>query len=156
MRRRRSTIFHPTTYLLQSFAEPARGGRSAAGSSSSAKTSRRTSEAGTSGERSGYGLDALWNDDLHHSAPRGADRDGQDAYYTDYRGNPQELISAAKYGFLFQGQRYNWHGRPAARTASSAVPPWHFVTFLETTIRSRIRRAACAPLRTDDPGRSGR
>jgi maltooligosyltrehalose trehalohydrolase len=61
-------------------------------------------------EQGGYGLDALWNDDFHHSsivALTGHD----EAYYTDYLGKPQEFISAAKYGYLYQGQRYKWQKR---------------------------------------------
>lgn len=80
-------------------------------------------------ENGGYGLDALWNDDLHHSA-RVALTGRREAYYTDYRGNPQEFISAAKWGYLFQGQRYKWQ---AARRGQPAldVAPAQFVTFLE-------------------------
>src|SRR5438477_437446 len=58
-------------------------------------------------ERGGYGLDALWNDDFHHSAQVALTGNNQ-AYYTDYLGTPQELISAAKWGYLFQGQHYSW------------------------------------------------
>jgi maltooligosyltrehalose trehalohydrolase len=47
----------------------------------------------------GFGLDALWNDDWHHSAAVALT--GRDeAYYSDYRGTASELIAAAKYGFL--------------------------------------------------------
>jgi maltooligosyltrehalose trehalohydrolase len=56
-------------------------------------------------ERGGYGLDALWNDDFHHSAMV-AVTGHNEAYYSDFLGTPQELISAAKYGYLYQGQ---WH-----------------------------------------------
>ena len=73
--------------------------------------------------RGGHGMDGLWNDDFHHSALVALT--GRDeAYYSDYRGNPQEFISAAKYGYLYQGQRYKWqearrgvsslHERPSA------------------------------------------
>ncbi len=77
----------------------------------------------------GYGLDALWNDDFHHSASVAAT--GQrEAYYADTHGTPQELIAAVKWGFLFQGQRYAWQegarGAPAFDLLSTA-----FVTFLE-------------------------
>lgn len=58
-------------------------------------------------EKGGFGLDALWNDDYHHSAMV-ALTGKADAYYTDYRGTPQEFLSAAKYGYLYQGQRYRW------------------------------------------------
>lgn len=58
-------------------------------------------------EDGGYGLDALWNDDYHHTAMVALT--GQaDAYFTDYRGTAQELLSAVKYGYLFQGQWYRW------------------------------------------------
>lgn len=59
----------------------------------------------------GYGLDAVWNDDYHHAAMV-ALTGHREAYYTDYHGSPQEFISIAKYGYLYQGQRYAWHGRP--------------------------------------------
>src|SRR3954451_1346122 len=49
-------------------------------------------------EEGGYGFDALWNDDYHHSAMV-ALTGKSDAYYRDYRGTPQELISGAKYGY---------------------------------------------------------
>ncbi len=77
----------------------------------------------------GWGVDALWNDDFHHSATVAAT--GHDeAYYEDHRGAPQEFVSAAKHGFLFQGQRYahqdNRRGEPAL-----SVAPCHFVNFIE-------------------------
>jgi maltooligosyltrehalose trehalohydrolase len=58
-------------------------------------------------DESGYGLDALWNDDFHHTAMV-AMTGRNEAYYTDYMGKPQEFISAVKYGFLYQGQYYKW------------------------------------------------
>lgn len=77
----------------------------------------------------GYGLDGLWNDDLHHSAFVALTGRGP-AYYSDYGGFPQEFISAAKYGFLFQGQRYSWQKKPRGRPAFG-VPPSAFVGFIE-------------------------
>jgi maltooligosyltrehalose trehalohydrolase len=61
-------------------------------------------------ESGGCGLDALWNDDLHHSATV-ALTGRQEAYYTDYRGEAGEFVAAAKYGFLYQGQHYVWQGK---------------------------------------------
>src|SRR6202789_3576090 len=58
-------------------------------------------------EQGGYGLDGLWNDDFHHTAMV-ALSGRNEAYYTDYLGTPQELVSAIKYGYLYQGQRYKW------------------------------------------------
>jgi maltooligosyltrehalose trehalohydrolase len=44
-------------------------------------------------EQGGYGFDAAWNDDFHHSAVVAA-TGRREAYYIDYRGTPQELVSA--------------------------------------------------------------
>ncbi len=80
-------------------------------------------------EAGGFGLDALWNDDFHHSATV-ALTGRAEAYYSDHRGSPQEFISAAKYGFLFQGQRYAWQDQRRG-TPSSDRPPEAFVTFIQ-------------------------
>ena len=77
----------------------------------------------------GYGLDGLWNDDFHHSAIV-AMTGRNEAYYTDYRGSPQEFVSAAKYGFLFQGQRYKWQ-KQRRGTPARALRPAQFVTFIQ-------------------------
>jgi maltooligosyltrehalose trehalohydrolase len=80
-------------------------------------------------EKGGYGLDAVWNDDFHHSA-RVALTGRTEAYYGDHRGAPQELISAAKYGYLFQGQYYRWQKKRRG-TPALGVPPAAFVIFLD-------------------------
>jgi maltooligosyltrehalose trehalohydrolase len=77
----------------------------------------------------GYGLDALWNDDFHHSAIV-ALTGRNEAYYSDYRGVAQEFVSAAKWGYLYQGQRYAWQ---KARRGSPSLDlrVTQFVTFVE-------------------------
>ena len=80
-------------------------------------------------ESGGFGLDALWNDDLHHTAVVAATGHCE-AYYSDHAGAPQELISAAKWGYLLQGQRYRWQNKRRG-TASLDVEPPRFVAFLE-------------------------
>jgi maltooligosyltrehalose trehalohydrolase len=80
-------------------------------------------------ERGGLGLDALWNDDFHHSA-RVAVGGRREAYYTDYAGSPQELVSTAKWGFLFQGQRYAWQ-KQRRGTPAFGLPSAAFVNFLD-------------------------
>jgi maltooligosyltrehalose trehalohydrolase len=77
----------------------------------------------------GYGLDALWNDDFHHSAIV-ALTGRREAYYTDYLGQPQEFVSAAKHGFLYQGQWYRWQKQRRGRSALD-LPPASFVAFVE-------------------------
>ena len=80
-------------------------------------------------EEGGYGLDALWNDDFHHSAVV-ALTGRREAYYTDHRGRPQEFISAAKHGYLFQGQRYAWQKKSRGTSTRGLAPPV-FVNFIE-------------------------
>ncbi|MGA7411758.1 MAG: malto-oligosyltrehalose trehalohydrolase [Bryobacteraceae bacterium] len=80
-------------------------------------------------EQGGYGLDALWNDDFHHSAMV-ALTGHNEAYYSDYRGNPQEFISTAKYGFLYQGQYYKWQKKHRG-TASLDLPPAASINMLQ-------------------------
>jgi maltooligosyltrehalose trehalohydrolase len=71
----------------------------------------------------------MWNDDFHHSAVV-ALTNRKDAYYGDYRGAPQEFISAAKHGFLYQGQALSW--RKALRGSSTfGIPSEAFVCFVE-------------------------
>jgi maltooligosyltrehalose trehalohydrolase len=77
----------------------------------------------------GFGLDALWNDDLHHSAIV-ALTGRAEAYYSDTRGTPQELVSAAKYGYLYQGQYYHWQ-RKMRGTPALDLPPSRFVVYLQ-------------------------
>ena len=80
-------------------------------------------------ERGGYGLDVLWNDDFHHSAMV-ALTGRRAAYYSDYRGTPQEFISALKWGYLYQGQRYTWQQQRRG-TPAFDLKPAAFVTFLQ-------------------------
>jgi maltooligosyltrehalose trehalohydrolase len=80
-------------------------------------------------ESGGFGLDGLWNDDFHHAAVVAADG-RREAYYTDYLGTPQELVSTVKYGFLYQGQRYAWQFQRRG-TPAFGVPRSGFVTYLQ-------------------------
>jgi maltooligosyltrehalose trehalohydrolase len=80
-------------------------------------------------EQGGYGLDALWNDDFHHSAMV-ALTGRNEAYYTDYLGTPQEFISSVKYGYLFQGQRYKWQKKRRGSAALNIYPA-AMVTFIQ-------------------------
>ena len=74
-------------------------------------------------------LDALWNEDFHHSAMVAAT--GRDeGYYSMHRGTPQELISAARWGWLYQGQIYPWQEKPRG-TATMDLPPARFVNYIQ-------------------------
>ncbi len=80
-------------------------------------------------EEGGMGLDALWNDDFHHTAMV-ALTGRNEAYYTDYKGSPQEFVSALKWGYLYQGQRYAWQKQRRGHPAFG-IEPAAFINFLE-------------------------
>jgi maltooligosyltrehalose trehalohydrolase len=77
-------------------------------------------------EAQGYGLDAQWSDDFHHSivALLTGDRSG---YYADF-GEFADLGKALTQAFVFDGQyspyRDRTHGRPA-----SGLPGWRFLGY---------------------------
>lgn len=78
---------------------------------------------------SGKDLDALWNDDFHHSS-RVALTGRRQAYLSDYLGHASEWIAAAKTGFLYQGQWSRWQEMPRGH-ATQGLPPTSFACFLE-------------------------
>jgi maltooligosyltrehalose trehalohydrolase len=102
-------------------------------------------------ERGGHGLDALWNDDFHHTA-RVALTGRKEAYLTDYAGRPQELISAVRHGFLYQGQRYAWQSQPRG-TPTLGMAPEKFVLFLQNHDQIANSGRGLPLARITDPGR---
>jgi maltooligosyltrehalose trehalohydrolase len=78
---------------------------------------------------SGYGLDGLWNDDFHHTC-RVAATGHAEYYYADYAGTPNELLSATRWGYLYQGQ-YTPHSKRWRGTPAWHLPAWRFVSFLQ-------------------------
>jgi maltooligosyltrehalose trehalohydrolase len=87
----------------------------------------------------GYGVNMLWNDDFHHSAMV-AISGRNEAYYTDYMGRPQEFISAVKYGYLFQGQRYKWQ-KQRRGTSCRGLTPLHFVNYIQN--HDQVANSTC-------------
>ncbi|MFN2565521.1 MAG: malto-oligosyltrehalose trehalohydrolase [Gemmatimonadaceae bacterium] len=77
----------------------------------------------------GCGLDALWNDDFHHTALV-ALTGKTEAYYSDYRATPQEFVSIAKHSYLYQGQYYRWQKKRRG-TPTFGIAPARFVNFIE-------------------------
>jgi len=80
-------------------------------------------------ERGGWGLDGVWSDDFHHIC-RVAMTGRSEAYYSDYRGTAQELLSVIKRGFVYQGQRYDWQDKPRG-TVVGDEPAHGFVFYLQ-------------------------
>jgi maltooligosyltrehalose trehalohydrolase len=113
-------------------AEIAQRARAAAGDRSiylSAENEPQHAEIARSVERGGQGLDAMWNDDFHHSAVVAA-TGACEAYFTETRGTPQELISSLKWGFLYQGQWYAWQKKRRGHPALD-LPATAFIQFLQ-------------------------
>jgi maltooligosyltrehalose trehalohydrolase len=113
-------------------AEIAQGARAAAGARSiylAGENEPQHAELARPVEQGGLGLDALWNDDFHHSATVAA-TGACEAYYTETRGTPQELISSLKWGFLYQGQYYAWQKQRRGHPALD-LPATAFIQFLQ-------------------------
>jgi maltooligosyltrehalose trehalohydrolase len=53
-------------------------------------------------EMGGYGLDAQWCDDFHHSVHAIATGEKQ-GYYSDY-GEPEQVVEAFRHGFIYSGE----------------------------------------------------
>lgn len=102
-------------------------------------------------DQSGYGLDALWNDDFHHSAMV-ALTGRREAYYHDHRGRGQEFVSSAKYGYLFQGQRYDWQDAPRGRVGLDLAPE-NFIHFLQNHDQIANSGTGCRMDRLASPAR---
>jgi maltooligosyltrehalose trehalohydrolase len=90
-------------------------------------------------KNAGYGCDALWNDDFHHTA-RVALTGKREAYYMDYCGSPQELISAIKWGYLYQGQHYFWQDQRRGKSALD-LSATQYVTYLQN--HDQIANSLC-------------
>jgi maltooligosyltrehalose trehalohydrolase len=76
-----------------------------------------------------YGIDAVWSDDFHRSATVALTGHAE-AYYSDYRASPQEFISTAKYGYLYQGQYYTWQ-KKIRGTPALDLPVDYFIHYLQ-------------------------
>ena len=99
----------------------------------------------------GYGLDGAWNDDLHHTL-RVALTGHSPAYYVAHEGSAQELVSAARHGFLFQGQSQG-AVRGHRGTSTRNLPPWRFVTFMENHDQVANSRTGARLRMLTSPGR---
>ena len=102
-------------------------------------------------EEGGCALDGMWNDDFHHSAMVAVT--GRDeAYYSGYRGTAQELVSGAKYGFLYQGQWYEWQlGRRGAPAYD--IAPFHLINFMQNHDQVANAAAGLRVHQLTSPGR---
>jgi len=77
----------------------------------------------------GWGLDAVWADDLHHQVRRllAGDADG---YYADFTGTAADVATTLRRGWFFCGQPSGYLGGPRG-TDPAGIPPRRFVVCLQ-------------------------
>ncbi|HTC95652.1 MAG TPA: malto-oligosyltrehalose trehalohydrolase [Terriglobales bacterium] len=69
--------------------------------------------------KGGYGLDAQWSDDFHHSVHASLTGERQ-RYYQDF-GDLRQIVRALNDGFVFQGEFFNYW-KKARGTSSAGLP----------------------------------
>jgi len=79
-------------------------------------------------ELGGYGLDAQWNDDFHHSLHTLLTRE-REGYYADF-GDFQHMAQAFSEGFVYSG-RYSVNRGRRHGNSSRGVPSVQFVVFAQ-------------------------
>ena len=121
----------------------------------SPRTSRRTPGSCGPPRQGGFGLDALWNDDFHHSAMVAAT--GRDeAYYADYRGIGRRSSSRPR-STASSTRASGTSGRSsAAARRRSTCPPSRFVTLPAEPRPGRELLPRAAAARADQPARAAR
>lgn len=73
----------------------------------------------------GWGVDAMWADDFHHTVRVAAAAD-RHAHFVNYRGGLDEWVATLRDGWLYHGQTYPSWRRPRG-TDGSRLPPERFV-----------------------------
>lgn len=76
--------------------------------------------------RGGYGIDAQWNDDFHHSLHSLLTKEEQ-GYYRDF-GDISQMAKALKDGFVYAGE-YSSYRRKYHGASSEGIPSSRFVVF---------------------------
>jgi maltooligosyltrehalose trehalohydrolase len=77
----------------------------------------------------GFGMDAVWADDFHHTMRRylAGDHEG---YFGDFEGTLSEVARCAHQGWLYEGQ-VSHHAEHARGTPARDQPAWQFVYVLQ-------------------------
>jgi maltooligosyltrehalose trehalohydrolase len=87
----------------------------------------------------GFGLDAVWADDLHHSLRRLTAGDDE-GYFASYRGTIDEVVETLRKGWLYEGQ-WSPHHHAARGTPADGIPPRAFVHCLQN--HDQVGNRAC-------------
>ncbi|RPI57028.1 MAG: malto-oligosyltrehalose trehalohydrolase [Acidobacteria bacterium] len=77
----------------------------------------------------GWGLDAMWSDDVHHQVRRLTAGDA-DGYFQDYSGSTHDLATTIRRGWFYSGQHSNYRGQPRG-TDPAGVPLQRIVICLQ-------------------------
>ncbi len=77
----------------------------------------------------GWGLDAVWADDLHHQLRRLTAGDA-DGYYADYSGTLDDVAATIRDGWFYRGQHSEYRRGPRG-TSSEGVPRQRMVVCLQ-------------------------
>ena len=80
-------------------------------------------------QEGGWGLDAVWADDLHHHVRRRAAGDN-DGYYEDFSGSIADLAETIRHGWFYRGQVSVHRGTPRG-TDPAGVPLERMVVCLQ-------------------------
>ena len=81
-------------------------------------------------DQGGFGLDAVWADDFHHSLRRylAGDHEG---YYANYDGTLDEVARCIQQGWLYEGQATPGGSKKPRGTPAREQPAWQFVYVLQ-------------------------
>ncbi|MBV9603058.1 MAG: malto-oligosyltrehalose trehalohydrolase [Chloroflexi bacterium] len=85
----------------------------------------------TSVQSGGFGFDAVYADDFHHSLRRylAGDHEG---YYADFEGTLEEVARCISQGWLYEGQAtFRSHGERRRGTPAREQPAWQFLYVLQ-------------------------
>lgn len=80
-------------------------------------------------EAGGFGLDAVWADDLHHQMRRYLAGD-RDSYFRSYSGRMHDIVETLRRGWFYEGQWSEHHSAPRG-TPATDLPPRAFVHCLQ-------------------------
>lgn len=92
------------------------------------ESNRNDARVVTAREQGGWGFDAVWNDDFHHSLHVLLTGE-QNGYYEDYRGI-EDLARCYQDGFLYAG-RYSRFRQKRYGSSSKEIPAKRFVVFAQ-------------------------
>jgi maltooligosyltrehalose trehalohydrolase len=88
-----------------------------------AETDENDSRYVRSRDENGFGLDAIWSDDFHHAIHTLLTGENK-GYYRDY-GRADQLVRTLNEGFAFQGEHFEYWGKPRGDSSAGIPMPAH-------------------------------